>query len=293
MELSSIFRDDRGRLRSGWRLAVFALLFLSLTALLGGVASSIMSRIGTVDSSISLAIFDAIILIAAVIVGWFCNRYLEKLPFQALGASFVRGWHRRCAAGLVIGTLTLCFAVLICLITGTLSFNPDQASWISIGDSLVFAFVLFAIAAASEEALARGYPMQTFFHSDMKAFGIFFTAALFAAAHLGNQNADSVSTLNTFLAGIWFGVAYLRTGDLWFPFGMHLMWNWMLGAFFGIEVSGIKTLVNAPLLREVDRGPGWLTGLDYGIEAGIACTIAIVISTAAIMWLPRSANAET
>jgi membrane protease YdiL (CAAX protease family) len=288
MENSSIFRDGEGGLRSGWRFVIFALLFFSLAALIGGAADVVVSRIGGVSSSISLSIFDALILVAALTAGWLCNRVLEGLPFKALGASFDRGWHRRFAAGLAVGALTLGFAVLICLISGGLSFDADQESWGSIADSLLFALVIFTIAAASEEALARGYPMQTFFHSDMKAFGILFTAALFAAAHLGNQNADWISTLNTFLAGIWFGVAYLRTGDLWFPFGIHLMWNWMLGAFFGIEVSGISSLVNAPLLRELDRGPGWLTGLDYGIEAGIACTVAIMVSIVVILMIsPR------
>jgi uncharacterized protein len=287
METSSLLRDSSGRLRSGWRFVIFALIFITLAALLEGVTGSIMSRTRVGGSLVALVVFDALILISALAAGWFCNWFLEGLQFRALGASFVNGWYRRFSAGLLVGTLTLCFAVLICVISGGLSFNFDRADWNSIAGSLLFAMVVFAIGAASEETLARGYPMQTFFHSNMKVFGIVFTAALFASAHLGNQNADRLSTLNTFLAGIWFGVAYLKTGDLWFPFGMHLMWNWMLGAFFGIEVSGIKTLVNAPLLTEVDRGPDWLTGLDYGIEASIACTIAMLVSTAMIFLIPR------
>jgi len=80
-------------------------------------------------------------------------------------------------------------------------------------------------------------------------------AALFASGHLGNPNASAFAWLNTFLAGVWFGVAYWKTGDLWFPFGMHLAWNWMQGAFFGIEVSGLTEITASPLLKEIDRGP--------------------------------------
>lgn len=60
----------------------------------------------------------------------------------------------------------------------------------------------------------------------------------------------------------------------------------MLGAIFGIEVSGLTTLVAAPLLREIDAGPVWLTGASYGIEGGIASTISLVISTVMIYFAP-------
>ncbi|MEO8572632.1 MAG: hypothetical protein ABI481_01590, partial [Pyrinomonadaceae bacterium] len=67
--------------------------------------------------------------------------------------------------------------------------------------------------------------------------------------------------------------------------GMHLMWNWMQGAFFGIEVSGITNLVSAPLLREIDGGPVWLTGETYGVEGGIVTTIALIVSMIVIYFL--------
>jgi len=67
---------------------------------------------------------------------------------------------------------------------------------------------------------------------------------------------------------------------------MHLMWNWMQGAFFGIEVSGMTSLVSVPLLSEVDHGPSWLTGETYGVEGGIVTTIAITVSTLVICFLP-------
>jgi uncharacterized protein len=103
--------------------------------------------------------------------------------------------------------------------------------------------------------------------------------------HLGNPNANWISTLNTGLAGIWFGIAYLKTRDLWFVTGLHVMWNWVQGAIFGIEVSGLTELIAAPLMKEVDLGPTWLAGGSYGLEGGIVTTIAIVISIAAIQLL--------
>jgi hypothetical protein len=42
----------------------------------------------------------------------------------------------------------------------------------------------------------------------------------------------------------------------------------------------------APLFNEIDRGPAWLTGEHYGIEASVACTIAILISMAVVYFIP-------
>jgi len=80
------------------------------------------------------------------------------------------------------------------------------------------------------------------------------------------------------LAGIMLGVAYLRTRSLWFPLGVHWAWNWALGGLFGLPISGMK-IVSHPLLEATDTGPVWLTGGSYGIEGGLAGTIAMALFT--------------
>jgi hypothetical protein len=109
-------------------------------------------------------------------------------------------------------------------------------------------------------------------------------------AHLSNPNVIPVATFaNTALAGIWLGVAYLRTRNLWFPLGVHWAWNWALGGVFGLPISG-KNLISNPLLQGNDIGPAWLTGGAYGIEGGVACTIALVIFTL-FVWRTRLLSA--
>ncbi|MDQ3322151.1 MAG: CPBP family intramembrane metalloprotease, partial [Acidobacteriota bacterium] len=130
------------------------------------------------------------------------------------------------------------------------------------------------------------YILQTFARARLAWLAVVFTSLFFASAHLRNQNADWISTVNTGLAGVWFGIAYLKTRNLWFPFGIHLMWNWLQGAFFGLPVSGITSLTTAPFLQQTEQGIKLLTGGDYGIEGGIACTIAIVASGVLIWFAP-------
>ncbi len=290
MELKSIFLDERNILRSGWRFAVFFAAFLLLAMAFGGVAVLLLTVTNIPaeqGSPVFLLVNGIFTLIPALLVAWLCGRLLEGLPFRALGAWFTKFWLKHLALGVVIGGVTLGFAVLIASVLGGLRFtlNPDRDGK-TILLSLAISLIVFAVGAAWEEALFRGYILQTFSRSGLIWLGIMITSLPFGIIHFANPNAGRISTVNTILAGIWFGVAYLKTRDLWFVWGMHLIWNWMQGSVFGIEVSGLTEITTAPLLKEIDKGPTWLTGESYGIEGGIACTIAIVVSTVVIYFLP-------
>ena len=288
--LFAIFIDEFGRLRSGWRFAVFLCSFILTAAILGMAAMSILYAlpIGFAPGSAAFLVVNGLVsLVPALLLGWLCGKYFEGLPFRALGAWFTEGWMKNWVLGIVIGAATLGIAVLVAMVLGGLSFEFNaNAGASAIFSTLAVSFLVFTVAAAFEEALFRGYMLQTFTRAGFAWLAIALTSVFFGFVHLNNPDAGVISTLNTIFAGVWFGIAYLKTRDLWFVLGLHLMWNWMQGAFFGIEVSGLKNIVAAPLLKEIDRGPVWLTGENYGIEGGIACTFAILISIAVIYFIP-------
>jgi len=290
MDISKIFINRYGRLRSGWRFLIFLLSFLFVGVLISSVIKLILSKQGMdygFGTSLFISINSFVSFILAVLLGWLCGNYLESLPFRALGAWFTKNWLKDLSLGFLFGAATLGFAVSIAIGFGGLRFDFNQAQESpAIMRTLIISLVVFIIGAAFEEAFFRGYILQTFARANLAWLAIALTSLFFAAGHLGNDNATHLSTVNTALAGIWFSAAYLKTRTLWFPFGLHLMWNWFQGAIFGIEVSGITSLTTAPLLREIDSGPIWLTGESYGIEGGIACTVAIIVSTVLIWFLP-------
>lgn len=290
MTIKEIFFNQYGNWRSGWRFLIFLLLFLFLGGITGAIVQVICSRMAwdlNLRSVLFISINSVLSLTLALLIGWFCGKSLENLPFRALGAWFTQNWFKDLSLGLLLGALTVSSAVLIAVIFGGLSFNfnrtqENSAVWLT----LVVSLAVFIVAAAFEEAFFRGYMLQTFARANLAWLSIFLTSIFFAVGHLGNDNATILSTVNTALAGIWFSVAYLKTRTLWLPFGLHLMWNWFQGAIFGIEVSGITSLTTAPLLNEIDSGPIWLTGEKYGIEGGIVCTIALIFSTLLIWYMP-------
>lgn len=296
MNVNEIFFDSTGRVRSGWRVAIFIVAFLAAATVTSVVAFSALS-VGSVLVPGAGGAFGFIangfaLLVPAVVVGWLSGKLLDRVPFRALGAWFTKGWFAHLVGGTVVGAATLALAVGIAMIFGGLKFQNNEVSGQVIAISLIGSLLVFALGAAWEEVVFRGYILQTLSRSNLAWLGIALTSAFFAAIHLGNPNATAISTIDTLIAGIWFGVAYLKTRDLWFVWGMHFMWNWMLGSVFGIEVSGLTNIVSAPLLREIDAGPTWLTGSTYGLEGGIASTIALVVSIGIIYLLPFRADDE-
>ena len=290
MNFTELFINHAGRLRSGWRLLVFLLGFSFTAMFFGAVVREILYRlpIGFEKNSLLGFIYpNFVLLTVSVFVGWLCERFLENLPFRALGCWFTKNWLKDLGVGLFLGAISILFAALIGTIFGGFTFEPDNthgqsAILLTLGTSLS----VFIIGAAAEEAFFRGYILQTFTRANLVGFGILLTSVSFATVHNGNAGASLLSWFNTFLAGVWFGAAYLKTRNLWVAFGLHLMWNWFQGTILGINVSGITELTTAPLLRATDLGPTWLTGGSYGIEGGIACTVTIIFSTIVIWYLP-------
>ena len=298
MDLRQIFINPVGRLRSGWRLLIFVLVYVVLLLLLGSALRIIYAVALLVVPGISLGayfqnlVFRLLLLTASLLAGYVCTRWLEGLPWRALGLWLHAGWWRDLLVGSLIGIVSLALAVVIATAGRGLSFTfSGRAILLQVVQTLIFSSILFIIAALAEEALFRGYPLQTMTRAKLAWLAVLITSVPFAAVHLQNPNVAAGFTFtNTALAGVWLSVAYLRTRSLWFPLGVHWAWNWALGSLFGLPVSGINDLAPHPLLRGTDLGPAWLTGGTYGIEGGLACTITLVVSTIFI-WRTRLVRA--
>ncbi len=294
--MRTLFFNEHGRIRSGWRAGVFLFAFFALSVIflvVEEMAVSVLPIDGSTAKMLFFAINSSGLLILGLGLGGAAGKVFERLPYRLLGAAFTKGWLKHLFLGIIIGAATLGFAVLITFIFGGEKFELNRSDGSkAVATSLGISFVVFALGAAWEEAFFRGYILQTFTRSGLTWLAIALTSSFFGIVHLANPNSTAISTINTILAGLLFSFAYLKTRDLWLVWGLHLMWNWMQGSFFGIEVSGLTDITTNPLLREIDTGPTWLTGTTYGIEGGLACTIAIAISIGIVYYLPGIKPAE-
>lgn len=297
MNARQIFFNPAGRLRSGWRLGIFLVIYIVLIFLLSSAARVFYAialqlapghSLGSLGGYLQNVGFRLILLLPALAAGYICTRWLEGLPWRALGLAPHPGWFRDFLIGTIIGILSLALATAIATAGGGLSFTVSgRQLLVPVLTTLIASAAMFILAALAEEALFRGYPLQTFTRAKLTVFGVLLTSTAFVAIHLSNPNIrEGLPYLNLFLAGIWLAVAYLHTRSLWFPLGVHWGWNWALGSLFGLPVSGIKSLAPHPVLSGTDLGPAWLTGGTFGIEGGLACTVAVIISTIIIWRLP-------
>lgn len=267
--LDTVLRTREGRLRLGWRLALFLVITLAVAVLLAALVPA-----GLQTTSVALlagAIVAGVVLLA-----------LDGRPAAALGFHLARSSLRESLLGLALGTAVAGAVVLVMAALGGVRWTGDggtAGAWLSGGAG---ALLFLALPAAAEEALLRGYPLQALAEAwgPWRALGL--TAVVFGALHLLNPGVTVIATLNVALAGLFLGIVYLRTASLWWATGAHLGWNWAHGWVADVPVSGLE-LLDAPLYEGVVRGPAWLGGGGFGPEGSLAAT-AVVIAACALCW---------
>lgn len=296
--LAFVFLDRDGRPRSVWRVLLFALLFTALLFVCSFAAQAVFSIIKrTTDADLNAVSFKKwwllaqalIFLISSLAAGYIVRQACERsLPSRALGWWRHAGWWRDLLRGTLLGAAAMILAVLLATVTGGFAFSFNGSDFLtSVVPSLLIALLIFVLAAAAEQALFTGYPFQTLLRSQPVWLVVLLSAGLFGYVHLGNPSVVRGFTFfNTTLAGVWFALAYWRTGSLWFVLGLHWSWNWAQGALLGIPVSGIRTVAEQPLLIATETGSDLLTGGAYGIEGGAACTVVIALFTV-LTWRTR------
>ena len=150
----------------------------------------------------------------------------------------------------------------------------EQFHW----PSLLFVSILLLFGAVGEEMLFRGYGFQVL----VKGIGPFATilpvAVLFGLAHSQNLNFGPLALFNTILWGVVLGYAYLRSGDLWLPIGLHFGWNWTLplARRQSQRVYNGCYRVRDALETSWGRSEGCLSGGAYGPEGGLLTTAVAI-----------------
>jgi membrane protease YdiL (CAAX protease family) len=140
--------------------------------------------------------------------------------------------------------------------------------------SAMFLTVVLLFGAIGEEMLFRGYGFQVLCGLVGPFATVLPTAILFSAAHSRNENMSTLGLVNTFLWGVVLGYAFLRSGDLWLPIGLHFGWNWV-APLAGVNLSGFTMGVTG-FTFEWKASELW-SGGAYGPEGGILCSAVCVL----------------
>jgi uncharacterized protein len=186
------------------------------------------------------------------------------------------GWTAASRRNLALGILGGCGAGMVVLV-GPILFRaadlepaPDSHfHW----PSLLLVSIVLLFGSVGEEMLFRGYGFQVL----VKAIGPFATilpmGVLFGLAHSQNLHFTWLALFNTVLWGIVLGYAFIVSGDLWLPVGLHFGWNWVL-PLLGANLSGFTMGVTGYALHW-KIGEPW-SGGEYGPEGGWLTTVVVV-----------------
>ncbi len=254
------------RTRFGILLRVGIFVFLEIAGM--AILAPIMHPIGGYLVSAALSTFGA-----AAIANVIAIRVYERGRFADLGLGWSADSRTNLLFGLAggIGAAVLVNCVPIVLLTA--DFQKAEGWKFNPGGALFLAIVLL-FGAFGEELLFRGYGFQVLLGTIGEYATVLPMCVLFGLAHSNNQNVSNLGLANTMLWGLLFGMAFLRSRDLWLPIGLHYGWNVTL-PFFGVNLSGFTMNVTGYELHI--RLPELWSGGEYGPEAGLFTTLAVAL----------------
>jgi membrane protease YdiL (CAAX protease family) len=218
-------------------------------------------------------LFIIAVAVCASYLAW--NRWLEhRRPPELTGK---RGLADL-IGGIALGIALFVAVIAVMWAAGVYRFaGPGTTTRLGVGAAAAL------LQASLEETLFRGLLFRFISVVAGSWIALLATSVLFGAAHAFNPGATFVSSVAVGLeAGVLLGAAYILTGKLWLPIGIHAGWNFAEGSLFGMATSGGRAMPG--LITGSVRGPTLLTGGPFGPEASIIAVIVCLAAATGTLW---------
>jgi len=237
--------------------------------------------------------------------------YRKQLHVSTLmGRAFQRrpGWPKVLALGFGVGVLTLALLFGVSTALGAWQLEANQRSW-GAGAALLAKFLISAaVVGLVEEALFRGFLLQAFMQGISVTAAVILSSVIYSITHFlrgsltvrvgfdgliglkaleaffeplasaltpgGLAEPVAASFVGLFLTGVVLAQAYLRTGALYLPIGLHA------GLVFTLKAQSLWWTA-AP------DAPRWLHGGNY-TSAGVLSWVFLLLLWAGIHLATRS-----
>jgi membrane protease YdiL (CAAX protease family) len=273
------FLNHECQLRDGWWVAAF---FLVLSSVL--VPVLVLAR---QDGDVSYWQQAAIVAVAT----WACQRLRGK-PLSEVTGRLDGRWLKEFLLGGLAGSALMLLPALILLLGGWVIWHRGSNGLSVLMPSLV----LFAGVSLAEELLFRGFVFQRLRAGLGPWPAQAIVAGFFLLTHLNNPGMTGgtrvLAAANIVLASVLFGLAFIRTGSLAMPLGLHVMANWVQGGVLGFGVSGESQ--HGFLEPVFGRYPEWLTGGRFGLEASAPGLVWVGLAVVLLhRWEPRRRAGRT
>ena len=281
---------ETGLLRAGWRILAFVGVFIAVTvpgmmgvrAILGSLPK---------DGDIQFSI----IAVTSTIAVFIARKYFDKKSFTSLGLKWDRMAVLDILSGVVNSALLMAGVFFVMLWTNLIEFNGftwwmDEASVdarfsLSVLPVMFSVLYVLAVVAWWEELVFRGYLFQNMIAGMGLTWSIVVSSLIFGFGHSMNPDASLLSSVLIALLTPQLIYAYLKTGQLWLPIGLHLGWNFFQASIFGFASSGRES---PSMIAQTPVGPEWLSGGEFGPEASILIVPFTIVSVFLIHYWVRA-----
>lgn len=216
------------------------------------------------------------------------NRWIQK---QLLGFLGLNGKVLDHGFGAVLAILLIALTLGLGGLFGAVRFSRVNT------DPDVTALFLYALAfvvqGAAEEILCRGFLLHSLKRKVSLRMAIFISSTVFVLLHIKNTtilDADMpyvvLGIVNLYLISFVFALLVEKRGNLWIACGLHSVWNFILHTVLGLTLSGNETVTTGLFQFDVDGDNVW-TGAEYGLEAGLAVTLVLMVCVGVLLMFSR------
>ncbi|WP_420575034.1 CPBP family intramembrane glutamic endopeptidase [Kordia sp.] len=290
--MRNIIFNSRDRIRPIWRL----LLFLVITFLINIPLQILLQEV--LNQSLLRGIISASIYLISVVLSLFVQiNFLDKSSFKKYGLKINKVWIKEFFVGTIISLVQLSIFFLLMYLTGNLKivdfFTVDSVNYTfdySFWEGFFSEMFGLIVGSSVEEIFFRAFLFYIAFEAlsiikkdpTKRAFLILIIIApLFGIAHISNEGATIMSTVNLGLDAMMMCLPFLITGRLGMSIGMHFSWNLVQGAVFGFPISG--NIAKASIIS-VEMPNNLLTGGIFGPEGSIVFILLDIIAIVLILY---------
>jgi len=259
----------------------WALLFVGTTALfffLYGLCQSVcFSGISPLWKCIlCLVLSDVMLAVYMQVIGRIEGREIRQKDVEEL---LPKKSFPEISKGVLIGILFFAIVAGVLIIGGWYKVMQVNFNW----RYLLVMLTQFLLVAVSEEIIFRGIIFRMIWQRWGVVAALLVSSLLFGFIHIMNPSGTVWSSVAIAVeAGLLLGAAYVYSGRLWLPIGIHWAWNFVEGPLLGMNVSG--AMPGDSLVVPSISGPEILTGGSFGPEASLISLIVGVALSAYMLY---------
>ena len=249
-------------------LLVFSQIFGALVLLLLGYDLTEISS-NVMNESVMI-VFEYSGLVIVMILIWLFMKFIDKQPLIEIGFQ-TQGRLKEINYGILFGLFIMAFAFVFLSTIGEIVFLSYSLDF----NQILLSIALFIGVSFFEEIIFRGYMLKNLLESFNPFVALLISSLFFSLIHASNPNVTSLGLCNIFLAGIFLGVSYVFTKNLWFPIALHFSWNFFQ-AMFGFKVSGLDSY---SIIEFMIPDNNMINGGEFGFESSILSIIVLFVGT--------------